>query len=133
VTVAGVRAEASYAGLATRDDATGRPLLGRPSHAARATLAATLPLALRASLTTVLTGRTPMERDAATGAVTSWRDAFVRTDVRLARRLPGSPEGVELVLGADNLLDRRPARWVGDTRRHVYTALSWAITRTDAR
>ncbi len=130
VTIAGVRAEAAYAALSTRDDATGRPLLGRPAYSARATLAGTLPLAVRASVTGLFTGRTPMERDAASGAVTSWRDGFLRTDVRLARRLPGGPDGVELVIGADNLLDRRPAEWAGYTGRHVYTALSWAITRT---
>ncbi|MDF1505197.1 TonB-dependent receptor, partial [Roseisolibacter sp. H3M3-2] len=132
VALAGVRLEASYAGLATRDDATGQALLARPAHSARATVAGTLPLAVRASVTGLFTGRTPMERDAATGAVTSWRDAFVRTDLRLARTLPGA-DAVELIVGADNLFDRRPAQWAGYTARHVYTALSWALTRTPTR
>jgi outer membrane receptor for ferrienterochelin and colicins len=71
-----------------------------------------------------------MLRDEATDAVTSWRDAYGRVDVRLAHRLPG---GFELVGGADNLFDQQPAEWAGFTGRHLYTALSWALDREDHR
>lgn len=135
--LAGLRLEGGYAGLATRDEATGRPLLGRPAHSARATATYALgPARLaraggpRLSVTGVYTGRTPMERDAATGLVTGWRDAFVRADARLAQPLPG---GAELVVGADNLFGARPARWAGFTGRHLYTGLSWAPNPITAR
>lgn len=132
----GFRLEGSYNGLATRDDATGRPLLGRPTHAARATLGSKLPLALRASLTSVFTGRTPMRREATTGVVTSWRDAFLRLDARVARSLSGPFGPMELVVGAANVFDQQPAEWAAFTGRHLYTALSWTLTsnsRTDAK
>jgi outer membrane receptor for ferrienterochelin and colicins len=124
---AGWRLEGGYSGLATRDDATGRPLLGRPTHSARLLLGRTLPLALRTSVSAVATGSTPMERDDATGAITSWRDAFARVDARVSRTLSG---GMELVLGADNLFDQQPGQWAGFTGRHLYTSLSWTINRT---
>ena len=44
VSLRGIRAEVSYSGLSTRDDATGMPLLGRPAHSARTTLTSLLPL-----------------------------------------------------------------------------------------
>lgn len=122
--VAGLRLEGSYDGLATRDDNTGASLLGRPGHAARATLGITLAYALRTSLSGIFTGRAPVQRDRS-GAVTSWRDSFLRADLRVARSLPG---GLELSVGADNLFDRQPDNWAGFTGRHVYTALSWTMT-----
>ena len=125
-----LRLESSYSGLSTRDRASGRPLLGRPSHSGRATLGYTLPSGTRASVSGIYTGRTPMRRDEASGAVTSWRDPFARIDVRLAHRLPG---GFELVAGADNLFDEQPAEWAGFTGRHLYTALSWALDRENSR
>ena len=128
--VAGWRAEAGYSGLSTRNEATGRPLLGRPAHSGRVMLGRTLPFDLRASVSAVATGRTPMERDDASGAVTSWREAFTRVDARVARALPGE---LEIVVGADNLFDQRPAEWAGFTGRHLYTSLSWTITRTPPR
>ena len=130
VAVAGWRAEAGYSGLSTRNAETDRPLLGRPAHSGRLMLGRTLPFGLRTSVSAVATGRTPMERDDATGAVTSWREAFTRVDARAARALPGD---LELVVGADNLFDQRPAEWAGFTGRHVYTSLSWAINRTPSR
>ena len=51
-------------------------------------------------------------------------------DARVARALPGD---LELVVGADNLFDRRPAEWAGFTGRHVYTSLSWTINRMPSR
>jgi outer membrane receptor for ferrienterochelin and colicins len=128
VSIRSFRVESGYSGLATRDEATGQSLLGRPSHSGRATLGYALPGGTRASVSGIHTGRTPMLRDEVTGAVTSWRDAYGRVDVRLAHRLPG---GFELVGGADNLFDRRPAEWAGFTGRHLYTALSWALDRED--
>ncbi|HEY0970354.1 MAG TPA: TonB-dependent receptor, partial [Gemmatimonadales bacterium] len=125
VAVGSLRAEAAYSYLDAEDRATGLPLLGRPTHSARATLGGMLPFELRASVTALYTGATPMERDD-TGAVVGERDAFFRTDVRLARRLP---RGLEIVAGADNLFDQRPARWEGAVARQVYAALSWSIAR----
>lgn len=125
VTLGAHRMEAAYGYLDAEDRATGRALLGRPTHSARAGLTARLPFALRAHVAAVYTGATPMERDAA-GVVTAERDAFLRTDVRLSHALPG---GLELVLGADNLFDQRPAHWAGDVARQVYGALSWRFER----
>ena len=124
------RIEASYSLLDTEDRDTGRPLLGRPTHAARATLGSALPLGLRGAATVVYTGRTPMTRDDESGAITDWRESFARLDARLARPLPG---GLELVVGADNLFDSRPARWAGYSGRHVYTSISWTFDRALAR
>ena len=126
----GWRAEAGYSALSTRNTASGRPLLGRPAHSGRAMLGRTLPFALRASASAVVTGRTPMARDESTGAITSWRAAFARVDARVARAIGAR---TELVVGVDNLFDRRPAEWAGFTGRHVYTSLSWTIHRTPSR
>ena len=125
----GWRVDAGYGHLATRNAATGLPLLGRPAHSGRLALLRTLPGGMRTSLTAIATGRTPMERDS-TGAVSSWREAFVRVDVRLARRLAS---GLEFAIGADNLLDTQPAQWAGFTRRHVYTAVTWRHDRAPGR
>ena len=124
------RLEAAYSLLDTEDRGTGRPLLGRPTHAARATFGSSLPLGLRGATTVVYTGRTPMQRDDATGAITGWRDPYARLDARLAREIPG---GLELVIGADNVFDARPAQWAGYTGRHIYTSLSWTFDRALAR
>ncbi|HEX5581844.1 MAG TPA: TonB-dependent receptor, partial [Gemmatimonadaceae bacterium] len=123
--VGSLRAEAAYGYLDAEDRATGLPLLGRPTHSARATLGGMLPFDVRASVTALYTGATPMERDGS-GVVVGERDAFFRTDVRLARQLPG---GLEIVAGADNLFDQRPARWEGAVGRHVYAALSWSFAQ----
>lgn len=124
-----VRAELGYSRLATRDRATGEPLLGRAAHSGRAGATLSLPLGLRLSATAVHTGRTPMQRDTASGAVMGWRDAFTRADVRIAQHLPG---GLQLSLGADNVFDQRPAEWAGFTGRHLYTTLTWNFERRDA-
>jgi outer membrane receptor for ferrienterochelin and colicins len=129
VVVGALRAEAAYSYLHAEDRATGRALLGRPAHSARATLGGALPLALRGSVSGIYTGATPMQR-AVDGAITSERDAFLRLDARLARRLP---QGLELVVGVDNLFDRRPAQWEGATARQLYTALSWTVAGGRAR
>jgi outer membrane receptor for ferrienterochelin and colicins len=120
-----VRGELGWSYLETRDNTTGRELLGRPMHSARATLQLPLLFASRASLTAVHTGRTPMQRDDATGLITSRRDAFTRLDVRLSRPLPSL--GLEWVAGADNLFAARPDAWAGFTGRHVYTSLTYTL------
>ncbi len=126
-----LRAEFGYSLLDTRDESTGRALLGRPSHSARAGATVQLPFALRTQLTALHTGRTAMQRDADTGAITSWRDAFTRVDIRIARALPIL--ALEMVVGADNLFDRRPADWAGFTGRHVYTSLSYSFNSQASR
>jgi outer membrane receptor for ferrienterochelin and colicins len=128
----GLRIEGSYSGLQTHDDSTGRELLSRPGNAGRASLIAMLPFALRSSVTAVYTGRTPMARDETTGTITGWRDAYLRTDVHVARSVGANARGVELVVGADNLFDQRPAQWAGYTGRRVYTSLSWSVTHTSS-
>lgn len=120
-----LRAELGVSYLETRDERSGLELLGRPARAGRLGVQAQLPFALRSSVTLVHTGRTPMQRDDSTGAVSSYRDAFTRVDLRFARSLPLA--GLELSLGADNLLDRRPREWAGFTGRHVYTTLTYTL------
>lgn len=88
---------------------------------------------VRVSFTGVYTGRTPMERDETTGAIISWREAYPRLDLRVARRiglLTGTPE---LVFGMDNAFDTQPAQWAGFNRRHIYTSFSWTFNRTPTR
>ena len=68
-----------------------------------------------------------MQRDESTGGISSWRDAYLRTDVRVAREVVF---GVDLAFGIDNLFDARPEQWAAFTGRHLYTALSW---QADAR
>jgi outer membrane receptor for ferrienterochelin and colicins len=131
VTAGALRAEAAYAYLDAEDRATGRALLGRPTHSGRVQLAGALPLAVRGAVTGVYTGATPMTRDA-DGRIVGTRDPFFRVDVRLARRLTAGPTGLELVLGADNLFDRRPALWEGAVARQLYTSLAWSF-RSPAR
>lgn len=130
VAVRGMRAEASYAGLQTRDDATGGPLLGRPTHSARTSVNALLPLRVRTSVTALYTGRTPIERNDTTGAITSYREGYARVDLRLARTLGSRAPGartIDLIVGVENLFDRRPASWAGYTGRQLYTTLSWNL------
>lgn len=125
VAVGSLRAEAAYSYLDAEDRATGLPLLGRPEHAGRVALSHALPFGVRGSVAGVYTGATPMERGEG-GAITSTRDAFARLDARLARRLP---QGLELALGVDNLLDAAPDAWAGAVGRQLYTSLSWAFAR----
>jgi outer membrane receptor for ferrienterochelin and colicins len=116
-----LRLESGVGLLRTRDHARGTELLGRPPLSAR--LGATLTSRFaRMSLTQLFTGRTAMTRDEASGGVSDWRDAFVRTDVRIA--LPRR-WGAEPALGIDNLFDNQPARWATATARHMYVTLAW--------
>jgi outer membrane receptor for ferrienterochelin and colicins len=116
-----VRLEAGYAWLGTEDRATGRSLLGRPTHSGRLVATAGSARSLRVTLSGIYTGATPMERDD-TGAITSEREGFFRLDARLARRLPA---GLELSLGADNLFNRRPDEWADAVGRQWYVGLTW--------
>jgi len=117
----GLRAEAGYSWLDTEDQSTGLPLLGRPAHSGRLSLSHALPAGLRASLAGVYTGAAPVLRDEA-GKVTE-RDGYLRMDGRVAYALP---RGLELSLGADNLLGDRPEGWPGFTGRHLYLTLGWS-------
>jgi outer membrane receptor for ferrienterochelin and colicins len=118
------RIEAGYAWLGTEDEATGEPLLGRPEHSARLVTTVSPARGLRASVSGIYTGVTPMERDE-TGAIVSEREGFLRIDARVAQRLPW---GLELSLGADNLFDRRPDAWADAVGREWYLGLTWLTT-----
>ncbi|HRN52662.1 MAG TPA: TonB-dependent receptor, partial [Gemmatimonadaceae bacterium] len=120
-----MRGELGFSLLETRDARSGLQLLGRPARAGRVGLQAVLPFELRSSVTLVHTGRTPMQRDDSTGAVSSTRDAFTRVDLRFASTL--SRSGLEWSIGADNVFDRRPREWAGFTGRHVYTSLTYTL------
>ncbi|HEX6642838.1 MAG TPA: TonB-dependent receptor, partial [Thermoanaerobaculia bacterium] len=106
--------------LLRAERADGDPLLGRPSHSARATLGWAHPSGIRASVTSLYTGRTPMTREDDT---TQYRDAWMRFDARVAQRLPG---GLELTLGVDNALDSTVDQWPGFTGRHIYAGVAWS-------
>lgn len=118
------RLELGYAWLGTEDGATGLPLLGRPVHSARAVISVSPTSSLRATVSGIWTGATPMQRDE-TGRITSEREAFLRIDARLARRLGW---GLELALGADNLFDSRPEAWADAMGRRWYFGLTWLST-----
>jgi outer membrane receptor for ferrienterochelin and colicins len=118
------RLELGYAWLGTEDRSTGLPLLGRPEHSARAVATASPISSLRVTLSGIYTGATPMERDES-GVITSERDAFLRFDARVGRQLPG---GLEVSLGADNLLDSQPDAWADDVGRQWYVGLTWLST-----
>lgn len=115
-----LRVDAGYSLLDTRDDATGLPLLGRPAHSARATAAHPLAWGARASVSAHYTGRTPMQRDS---LGTSYREAYPRLDVRLARPVT---RDAELTFHVENALDRRPASWAGYTGRQFTLGVAWA-------
>ncbi len=122
----GSRLEAGYGYLDARDARTGQPLLGRPAHSGRLTLA-TVVLGARVALAGTLTGPTPVAHDDTTGLVTRTRTAYTRVDARLAWSLPWSLEGSA---GVDNLFDARlGADWPGFTGRQVYAGLSWKPQR----
>jgi outer membrane receptor for ferrienterochelin and colicins len=120
----GLRLEAGYAWLGTEDVATDQPLLGRPTHSGRLVTTVAPAPGLNATVSGIYTGATPMERDE-TGSITSEREAFLRIDARVARRLPW---GLELSLGADNIFDRRPDAWADAVGREWYVGLTWLTT-----
>lgn len=108
--------------LRSRDQATGTPLLGRPSTTVRLRLDAPLSALIRGGVSATYTGSTPIARDAS-GNISRDRSGFTRVDARLARPLPG---GLELSSGVTNLLDRRlDGEWPGFTGRQIYVQLRW--------
>jgi outer membrane receptor for ferrienterochelin and colicins len=121
--MSGMTIEASYAFLSTLDRATGQSLLGRAAHSARASAQLPAYLGVRTSLAGVYTGRTPMTRDAS-GSVASWRDAYPRFDVRVARAVW---RDAEITGSVGNLLDRRPAEWAGFTGRQFAAGVRWGL------
>jgi outer membrane receptor for ferrienterochelin and colicins len=115
-----LRVEAEYAYLDARDTDTGEPLLNRAAHTARFT-ASGLVRSVRVSGAARYTGRTPVQRD--TFGATTWRDPFVRLDLRLMAPLPWA---LTFTAGVDNLLDRTMGdTWPGYTGRQVYAGLTW--------
>ena len=80
-------------------------------------------------VTLLFTGRTPLTRSDSTGAVTSWRGAFARLDLRATAPIRRT---MSAVLGMDNVLDRRLEQsWPGFTGRRVYGGLSWRAGSDD--
>ncbi|HET7274725.1 MAG TPA: TonB-dependent receptor [Longimicrobiaceae bacterium] len=119
VTRGGFRAEAGYGYLEARDAAADRPLLGRPAHSGRLSLEYGLPIGLRSAVTGVYTGTAPVER---TEAGLIERDGYFRLDLRVAQDLP---RGLEISVGARNVLDAQPDNWPGFAGRHLYIGLGW--------
>jgi outer membrane receptor for ferrienterochelin and colicins len=122
-----LRLEGGYSVLRAERTETGESLLGRPRDSMRGSLAWAHPSGLRASVTGIRTGRTPMTRSE---SGTEWRAPFTRFDARAAQSLPG---GLELVAGVNNLLDQTNSEWPGFTGRHLYTSLSWRGAGQDRR
>ena len=119
VSVGRVRVEGGYAFLQARESGSGDPLLGRPAHSGRVLLEYTPRAGPRGALSGVYTGRTPLRRGA---AGVEEREGYLRFDASLAQPLP---RGLELSLGARNLLNARPDEWAGYTGRHLYVELGW--------
>ncbi|MCU0624995.1 MAG: TonB-dependent receptor [Gemmatimonadaceae bacterium] len=120
------RIELGYSFLHTRDEATGRALLGRPRHSGRVGVSGPIGARLRGALTGIYTGSTPVALGP-TGLINGFQPVFIRADVRAAYRLRG---GMEAILGVDNLLDRRLGpQWPGFTGRLVYGGLAWRAQR----
>jgi outer membrane receptor for ferrienterochelin and colicins len=119
-TLGGLRADAGWSWLSTRDEASGRPLFGRPEHSGRLALAYARASGLRVGLAASITGRTP-EQEA--DGVLLYRDAFARLDGRVSHTLP---RGLAVALGVDNLTGAGPEGWPGFTGRNLYATLSWS-------
>jgi outer membrane receptor for ferrienterochelin and colicins len=117
----GVRADAGWSWLATRDQSSGRPLFGRPEHSGRLALAYARPSGLRLGLSASYTGRTP-EQETEEGVIL-YRDAFTRLDARVSHTLP---RGLAAAVGVDNLTGSGPEGWPGFTGRNLYATLSWS-------
>lgn len=115
----GLRADAGWSWLSTKDETTGRPLFGRPAHAGRLGLAYARAGGLRLGATASYTGRTPEEERA--GAIL-WREAFTRVDLRASHTLP---RGLAVAAGVENLAGSGPAGWPGFTGRTLNLTLSW--------
>jgi outer membrane receptor for ferrienterochelin and colicins len=123
VTLGTVRAQAGYAHLTSLDRESQGPLLGQPANSGRLLLSGPVPLGISATATAVYTGRTPMQLGDE-GAVTDWRDAYTRLDLRAARRLLGR---ANVSVGVDNLFNAQPARWADVTARQVYVGVALTL------
>lgn len=122
----GARLTAGYSWLDAFDASTGQPLLGRSRHAARFTAGTTI---LRTALTASVgvTGRAPVRRDDATGAITEWRGTLTRVDLR-ARFMVAS--SWELFAGVDNALDDvATGTWPGFAGRRVHAGARLELGR----
>lgn len=116
------RLEAGADRLWTRDEGTGRTLLGRTPFSARGTATGPLPLDLAGTIRVAFSSRTPITHDAATG-VTTYRNAFPQVDFRLSRRLW---DRVEIGAEVSNVLDRElGAGWPGFTGRRAAVHVRW--------
>ncbi|HVH12986.1 MAG TPA: TonB-dependent receptor, partial [Longimicrobium sp.] len=116
----GVRADAGWSWLSTRDESTGRPLVGRPEHAGRLALAYARASGLRLGVAASYTGRTPEKKPDGT---LFYREAYTRVDLRASHTLP---LGLGVAVGVENLAGSGPAGWPGFTGRSLNLTLSWA-------
>lgn len=112
--------EIAYAYLHTRDRSAGGPLLSQAPHSGHVRVSGPLFFGVRASVTDLYTGATPMQR-ASDGSISSTRDAYNRVDLRFARQAFGH---ANISLGVSNLFDTRPARWADPTGRRVYAGIT---------
>ncbi len=118
--------EGSYDFLRARDLDSDARLLGRPSHAARASATGPIGLGARGTVAWLYTGRTPLDRSA-NGLLTRERDGWVRMDARLTRPLL---PGTEWSVGVTNLLGRRLLdAWPGFTGRQLFAGVRWQASR----
>jgi outer membrane receptor for ferrienterochelin and colicins len=121
-----VRLEGGYAFLDARNRVTDQPLLGRPRHSGRTSLAITGLAGLRVTATGLFTGSRPISRDVL-GSVVEVQPAFTRVDLRAARTLR---DGLELSFGVDNTLDQRMGDgWPGFTGRQFFAGAVWRGAR----
>jgi outer membrane receptor for ferrienterochelin and colicins len=121
----GLRVESGYAWLVADNRDTGAPLLGRPTHSGRASISYAHASGVRATITGVFTGRTPV---AHTDTATVTRNAFTRLDARVAHQLP---RGFELSVGVDNVANTQPQSWPGFVQRQFHAGVGWR--RSDSR
>lgn len=120
-----VRLEAGYAFLHSRAVDTGDQLLGSPRHSGRAAFESALPFGLRAGVTGIYTGPTPIQRGEMDVVE---RGSFLRFDGNVST---GLPAGLRLTAGVRNLFDARPAHWPGLTGRHLFIGIGWDLARSD--
>ena len=114
-----LRGEAGYAYLLAQDRATGAALLGRPAHSGRASLESAIPLGMRAALSGIYTGTTPVQRNEEEIVD---REGYLRFDATVSASLPA---GLQVSGGVRNLLDARPGQWPGFTGRHLFLGIGW--------
>ena len=122
-TAGALRLEGGYSlGRATQTG-SGTPLLGIPAETARLGATYTLAFGLHASVTGLYTGSAPIA-PSQTGPGYVTQGSFTRVNLLLSQSLP---RGAQLEVGADNLLDARPANWPEASGRLVYVGVSWGV------